>query len=225
MVAIVTVVYHETKEHFNMARRTWASMPADSEIVAVVNKKLPGYEYPGYIHYIDNDENCLAKAWNIGLKYFFDKGYEAVFVSGLDSECVDEEGMMEMEHIALTKGFAAACGLPQMWDTNEHLQHGDSGFSFFCISKELFEKVGDFDENFKPAYFEDDDYLERMLEKNYWPTRMPLQYLHITQGTIKYGSEVSRLYPEFMQKNLEYYKYKYGVPPRHLPEDIVFYQS
>lgn len=49
--------------------------------------------------------------------------------------------------------------LPVTWEATE-AQHPD--FSCFLISKDTYQRVGDFDENFIPCYFEDGDYHLRM---------------------------------------------------------------
>lgn len=224
--AILTVIYHETPAHFNMALRTWKSFPEDAEIIAVINKRLDGVEYPDFITYLENDENCLARAWNMGLKYLFNKGYENVFVSGLDSESPNVDDLDVLAGAATDDGFSAATplGMQSLGVANQlPVKHGDGSFSFFCINKDCFELVGDFDEGFKPAYFEDNDYLERMWQEGLRPVRrQDVQYFHIFQGTVKNGEDIKREYPVFMQKNLEYFREKWGFTPPHLPSDIKF---
>lgn len=226
---ILTVIYHENENHYNMALRSWGSMPKECEIVAVVNRKIDK-EYPKHVTYIENDENCLSKAWNIGLREIF-KTEDIAFVSGLDSECPDLEelqimvdrlksnpkmGLISATHIGIgSKPIISPVDVP--------VRHGDGSFSFFAITKECFERVGNFDERFKPAYFEDNDYLERLWTKGYKPLRLEsVQYFHLVQGTLKYGKESQENYPKYMQKNLELFKSIHGKIPDHLPEDIKF---
>lgn len=221
---ILTVIYHETVEHFNMAIKAWNSFPEDSNIIAVINKKLDGVEYPDNITYIENDENCLAKAWNKGLKEIF-KTSEYAIVSGLDSISPTKDKLEKLVGILKANpslGIVAAMPLvrERIYDL---VLHGDGSFSFFVISKDTFEKVGDFNEDFKPAYFEDDDYLERLWMQKFHPVRVrSVSYYHVEQGTLKYGKETKKQYPVFMQKNLELYKSIYGKAPPHLPVNIKF---
>lgn len=225
--AVLTVVYHESEEHFKMALKSWASYPEDSEIVAVINRRLEGVEYPDNIHYIENDENCLAKAWNIGLKYFFAKGYDHVFVSGLDSFSPSSKSLDNLAEFASVFFFAAAnaTGIKRVPGTvgGIPVEHGDGSFSFFCMTKGMFDWVGDFDEDFKPAYFEDNDYLERMRKLKCKPMLvLDATYEHLFQGTVKYGPEIQKKYPIFMQRNLELFVKKHGFVPPHLPPDVTF---
>ena len=209
-----------------MALKAWASFPEDSEIVAVVNRKLEGVEYPDHIHYIENDENCLAKAWNIGLRHLFDNGHKEVFVSGLDSLCPDSSELDRvLGHDGLGVGIIGfrAEGMPIIGGDYQPIQHGDGSFSFFLISKDCFNFVGRFDQRYKPAYFEDNDYLERLWDSGYKPLRNNGgSYFHIFQGTMKHGTDSKRNYPDYMQKNLELFVEDYGKVPDHLPSDIKF---
>lgn len=219
----LTVIYHETREHFNLALKAWASFPKEVKILAVINQKYD-IEYPKNIEYIANDENCLAKAWNIGLREIF-KTEDYAIVSGLDSISPQLDQLEEMvKMLKENPKYGLVSAIPMdMYNGVEKVQHGDGSFSFFIISKEAFEKVGDFDERFKPAYFEDNDYLERLWKAGYTPHRaLSVIYYHMFQGTIKYGTEIKRKYPVYMQKNLELFRSIYGKTPEHLPKDIKF---
>lgn len=221
---VLTVIYHENKDHYNMALKSWSSFPKDCQIIAIINQALLSVDYPNNIKYIQNDENCLAKAWNIGLKEIF-KTDDVAIVSGLDSEAPDEEHLSFLLAFLRERpqcGVVAAVPLGMVTES-ENIRHGDGSFSFFAITKECFEAVGDFDERFKPAYFEDNDYLERLWKAGYEPKKLSnVTYFHIFQGTFKYGNAIRKAYPKFMQKNLELFKSIYGKVPEHLPKDIQF---
>lgn len=225
---ILTVVYHETLEHFNMGVHCWNSMTPHA-ITAVVNRRYLKGKYPTDIKYIDNFENCLAGAWNIGLRELF-KENDYVCVANLD--LMAPSALMLQKLVGLLQnnpeyGVIAPTprgfGEPMHQRTDDKLvdvTHGDGSFSCFIISKKAFEDVGEFDTNFKPAYFEDNDYLERLWAKGYKPKRSPsITYTHLGQGTVKYGQQVRTAYPAFMHKNFEYYKSKWGKVPDHLSED------
>lgn len=231
--AILTVIYHENEEQFNMAIRTWDSFPKDADIYAVFNRKYKDGEYPKNIKYLTNDENCLAKAWNMGLTEIFKK-YDYAIVSGLDSMSPPEYDLnILVEALSDNPNYGITSAVPMgMVNGVEDIEHGDGSFSFFCISKNTFEaltyedkgkeKVG-FNENYKPAYFEDNDYLERLWDSGYTPKRFNnITYYHLFQGSVKHGQEIARSYGDFMQKNLELFKKTYGKVPDHLPKDIVF---
>lgn len=227
---VLTVIYHESDEHLTMAIRAWECFEGYTpEIVGVVNKKLYSAHYPSYVTYIENDENCLASAWNKGLTELF-KRHDYVVVSGLDSmvrpEILESLEVLVEQHpdAGLWSITPEAMAGGTVEDTTVPIRHGDGSFSFFIISKKLFGKVGGFDERYKPAYFEDNDYLERCWQAGYTPVRHQyLTYYHIFQGTMKYGHDSFKNYPIYMQDNLELFKSTYGKVPDHLPSDITFY--
>jgi GT2 family glycosyltransferase len=237
--AILTVAYLTSKEHKNMAIKSYETMPDDIQRLAIVNNndaKLALMDYND--GYIENDENCLAKAWNTGLELLF-KTYDYVLVSNLDvmftgnldvklREGFDQMARHEGEDVT---GIIAATYTKDVMSMHTPListsyipvKHGDGSFSCYMISKKMFEDVGYFDENFKPAYFEDDDYLERAKAQGYMPMRREdASFWHYGQGTVQNDKELSKEYATFMQKNLEYYKKKHKGVPDHLPTDIRF---
>jgi len=236
-IQILTVIYHESHEAFSLFKKFVKSCK-DAQITAVVNKKLDGVEYPQNIIYIDNDENCLSKAWNIGLKKLF-KEHKFVFVSGNDSLSPSDSDLKQMvkvlkqnPHYGVLSANHTQDPLVYKYLTKapfsknyelENVSHGDGSFSFFLISKECYEDVGNFDENFKPAYFEDNDYLERLWLKGYAPKMLiDIIYYHLVQGSVKLNKTTASKYPEFMNKNLKYFREKWNKTPEHLPNDIKF---
>jgi len=228
--AIASVIYHDGDAHLNMALKTWQSMPKGVPSYAVVNRwHTNKKEYPNNIKYIENDKNILARAWNIGLKEIFTK-YDFAVVTNLDLEAPEEwEIEMMVKALKDNPGYGIVSATPMGMETFNtadglaDIKHGDGSFSLYIISKDAFNKVGDFDEGFVPAYFEDNDYLERMWQAGYKPQRFDgIVYYHITQGSMKHSTEVRKNYPVFMQKNLEYFKSKWGFVPPHLPADIKF---
>lgn len=219
---ILTVVYHENKEHYKMALKTWASLPKDWPKLAVMNLALSGVEYPNDITYIANNENCLARAWNLGLTRLFDDS-EYVFLSNLDCFAPSEDEMLEMYRLLVSNPEYGMVSCIQSQSPLNPVKHGDGSFSFFLLSSRAYYDVGAFDERYKPAYFEDCDYLERLWGKGYKPISVNSKtYMHIGQGTLKAGDKVKKDYPAFMQKNLETFKETYGKVPDHLPVSVSF---
>ena len=81
----------------------------------------------------------------------------------------------------------------------------------FILPKKTFDKVGKFDENFYPAYYEDNDYHQRMKLKglNYFKIPFLNPFLYQSSQTIDKAPELR----EFIQKNKEYYIKKWGGEP------------
>ena len=98
------------------------------------------------IHIIVEDKNIgVAASWNKLCRMIYEK-YENALILNDDIYlgCTD----VDIEKLILKNkgGFIQA--------TNT--------WAAFIINKSVFEKVGDFDEGFYPAYFEDNDYVYRM---------------------------------------------------------------
>jgi GT2 family glycosyltransferase len=86
----------------------------------------------------------------------------------------------------------------------------------FILSVETFKKVGNFDENFFPAYYEDNDYFRRMLLAN-----VPIIMNPMLNPVIYRNSMTIQKSPELnngFEKNRQYYISKWGG----LPEQETF---
>lgn len=85
--------------------------------------------------------------------------------------------------------------------------------SAFGLTPQVMGKVGWFDENFVPGYFEDNDYVRRCLLADVRCVALPASYRHDTSATIasdqKVMSENGRTFP----LNQSYYLSKWGGPP------------
>lgn len=92
-----------------------------------------------------------------------------------------------------------------------------SAFSCFLLARWLYEKVGPFDEQFWPAYFEDNDYHHRMrrLGEDFTVSR-GVGYEHVVSATMKSFSpeELDQHHARFRACR-EYYVRKWGGEPGH----------
>lgn len=229
--AVLTVIYAKNDTIKTMVKQSLGSVPSMYHLLAVVNSNdinVPLEQLCDEV--LKNDENCLAKAWNLGLHHLFDNGYDNVLI--INQDVLIKTAMIErMEEYIEEYGIVSARPVAKVMDyvteyTNRevrNIKHGDQSFSCFMISKEAFEHIGDFDEEFKPAYFEDNDYLERAWKLHYNPQQLlHTVCYHNPQTTVKTDRELAEAYPTFMQKNLERFKEKWGKVPDHLPSNISF---
>lgn len=95
--------------------------------------------------------------------------------------------------------------------------NGASSWAFFLQKPELAEKIGYYDENFWPAYFEDNDYHRRMLlaGENYAMITDAIVDHDISSTLRGFGDNSPQkkwLEKEF-DKNSRYYGIKWGGPP------------
>lgn len=99
-----------------------------------------------------------------------------------------------------------------------------NSFSLYKIKKEMWNVVGLFDENFVPAYFEDNDYHFRMKLLGYDITPVTdAEYIHVGSATIRaYSDEEKALHNAFHRRNQTYYVFKWGGMPHHEQYKIPF---
>lgn len=115
-------------------------------------------------------KRCLSKAWNAGIARAASEGYTHIIVSNDDviysPWTIDAivEGLDEAsERVVMVTGCnnQGSCPDPEMmrfWGKPEAITQAESpDFSCFGIRSNFHGKVGTFDENFAPAYFEDND--------------------------------------------------------------------
>lgn len=85
-------------------------------------------------------------------------------------------------------------------------------FSLFLMSYYTWLTVGPFDQNFYPAYFEDNDYHRRMKLRNISELCVDVEYGHVGSATIKtYSPEEMERHHESFRRNERYYKQKWGL--------------
>ena len=177
-VAIVVVPYVLYKSHFIMMVQTILSALSMKhehtlDLIAIVNGfKQSDSDY----HWIEqtfdvaqkNDKNCLARAWNKGIRLAFERGADYVLVCNLDL-------IFHSRYLEKLIEFAKAEPQPLIWGGSEYsdfktLEQAPlteeasilSPFNSYLIDRRLFEQIGKFDEQFEPAYHEDSDMLYRI---------------------------------------------------------------
>lgn len=172
-----------------------------------------------------------AKSWNYGIKDAFERGYDYVLILNNDillhPETIDKL-VERMESKPIDDGIAMITCL----DVRNECKKPDNifkllslgkvdveesrhpNFSAFMINKECWNKVGEFDENFKPCYFEDNDYHHRIelagMRAICLPTAMFYHYGSRTQNEA-IGKPICSS-PQF-EHNGRYYQNKWGGVP------------
>lgn len=86
-------------------------------------------------------------------------------------------------------------------------------FAAFMIDMNAYEDIGPFDENFRPAYFEDNDYCYRTILKKYkCVSHMGAPFYHYGSQTQNGGGQPVVPGLQF-ELNRDYYMSKWGGPP------------
>lgn len=143
----------------------------------------------------------VSKSWN-----YFMREYQDDIIIANDDVFVDYDTI---------KGITTAA----LYTPDEIFFAGPSesgnAFSFFLLKKRGFEEIGPFDENFYPAYFEDNDYAYRMKLRGYSiQTVADATYSHAGSQTLKnYTADQLNKHHIQFRKNQTYYIKKWGGLP------------
>jgi glycosyltransferase involved in cell wall biosynthesis len=87
-----------------------------------------------------------------------------------------------------------------------------TGWCLFAQNASCVARVGLYDENFYPAYFEDGDYKRRLTLAGIAPFLVPSDHTHEGWATLRWEKDGGPIH-EGQQKNFEYYLRKWGGPP------------
>jgi GT2 family glycosyltransferase len=114
----------------------------------------------------------------------------------------------------------------------EHMESRNDGsgevallgtFSAFGVDRAAIDKAGWFDENFHPAYFEDNDFDYRCHLAGVPMTGLPAGLSHEISSTIRANKAYAQANGRTFVQNADYYQRKWGAGPRrekyHTPFD------
>lgn len=181
------------------------------------------------------EQRSLAACWNFGLKLLFNQGHNTVLVCNNDVEL-----RPDTYHI-LDKGLIGSmdCGIVTavsvdsrdrmgqvddrdfltIWESRR--EHPD--FSCFMIHKSCVEIVGQFNEDYYPAYCEDSDYHVRMHRKGAKAVCVDLPFYHAAAQTVKQADagEQARI-KRGADVNRERFRRIYGCTPGSKEYEALF---
>ncbi len=176
----------------------------------------------------DLDTYSLAEKWNLGIDAAVGDGCDAFLVCNNDiifnkhtidqlvrrlclaRETQDRVGMVTAHN------FRASISVDDIENYREVVDGTEApspDFSCFLLDKLVFEDIGEFDDNYLPCFFEDNDYHIRMVQGGWraiCTTFAPYyHYGSITQNSVEGGLCSS---PQF-EANRGYFKNKFGFIP------------
>lgn len=158
------------------------------------------------------DENLgVSVAWNAGIQLA-----RARVLAVLNSDCRVEPGWDVALHEAATSGRRIAFPYTDHADGEGFRQPDQGGTAGWCfmLTKELYEEVGPFDEQFSPAYGEDTDYWHRAWELGIELTPVPAaRVTHARRTTASVDPHVDWL----LMSHRYLYGWKHGVDPLRAP--------
>lgn len=202
-LAIVCVLYINSDLHLALAQDTVASIrcAVPHEKIAVVNRIRDlrsdrDFIEQSFDRVIQNDQNVLARAWNLGIRAGLEAGHRQVLLPNLDIRfhpaCIDTlldfadryprdivwSATPVVDENELSREFSPVT------PAAEHCS--EVFFSCFLVDHRLFTQVGEFDEQFRPAYYEDVDMAYRMKIRGEVGASCPrARYFHYELGSMK----------------------------------------
>lgn len=237
-------VYISNKLHLDFTRKTINSLESQYEMEVLIINNYCDAEFRDELDELgevyDAEENNLSAAWNTIINYGIDNGYDYFFIINNDlifrSDSIDNLVAFAEEHPEFL-----------MWTSNEHsnLRTLNSvependydfhpHFSAFMVSERLVKELetqeegtkepfpGLFDENFKPAYMEDNDMHNRILRVGSKAAKTASSlFYHYGSRTIKVDEKLNRRNKATHRRCREYFIKKWGFNPdgRSIPND------
>ena len=188
---------------------------------------LAPHEKSGRVFVSRNKQNAgVACSWNQGILLARNMYKSHTFFIPNNDILIQKDTIKKMYDVlvvsdfVLVSAFNVKPGCPNVSDfetfpSPKKLNLVESpDFSCFMINNETIKKVGYFDENFYPAYFEDNDYHMRINLAGFKAVKVNTAiYYHYGSMTIKEGADIKRLSNAHYLKNKEYYKTKWGGDP------------
>ncbi len=176
---------------------------------------------------INSQENLgVARSWNLGINLAIEKFKSDYFFIPNNDILIRPETMyilasdIQQKDVLLSTAYNINDGknLPSnlinlpLIENPIYNEHPD--FSCFMIKKETIDKIGYFDENIWPAYFEDNDYHYRIQIAGYKAVKnLQNIYYHFGSQTVKNNPNTAVVSNTNYLKNKEYFKEKWGGYP------------
>jgi GT2 family glycosyltransferase len=151
----------------------------------------------------------ISRSWNDGILCGYGEGADVVVVA--NDDIVFGPGDLDRiaEAAAGDRGaFIVSCAGPH---TGYGVRLPSHGYACFAINPIALEEIGCFDENFFPAYCEDQDYSRRAQLAGLREANCPLtEVAHEGSGTIRRDAQLRQANKLSQLKNQEYYRRKWG---------------
>lgn len=229
-ILISAPLYVTNDIHKDFAKRTLDSVRSKHDFdVLLVRNNDNDFSYEG-AEVIDNDKNCVSRAWNLALER--GRKYDYILLPNLDiifkEDCIDNlvafaESKLEDSIMWTASEYSDLRTLQSAQYTKEY---GESPhFSCFMVRGNFSEELakvdidkknaGKFDEKFEPAYFEDLDMHNRirLSGKHAYRTTDALFY-HFGSRTIKASDDPYKAEMDLgSTKTRPYYMNKWGAIP------------
>lgn len=165
----------------------------------------------------------VSHQWNKGIKAAIEDGCDRILVSN-DDIVLGKDAIRNMsarlddEDVVVATGYDYRDSVSAEDVKDLFIKSNDEDdcpeFCCFMIRPDTIDKIGWFDENFRPAYFEDNDYHYRVKLSGYKSLRLynsPI--VHIGSVTQNMDGRDTVCVPEQFRQNRLYYELKWGGWP------------
>lgn len=177
-------------------------------------------------NWMPNGNRGVSISWNEGTRYAFEFGCTHVLISnddvvyskGLANILADRLDQHDKCILATGRNIRGQEGFDNTVEGLEKFRASDEGdgpdFSCFMITRRTIDLAGTFDENFTPAYFEDNDYHHRIHLAGYITanTAMAPMY-HKGSQTQNHTPGKPVITGKMFDLNRKYYERKWGGSP------------
>lgn len=158
----------------------------------------------------------VARCWNLGLGWAWERGHSRALVVNADTELLPETYARLGAYLGARPaiGMITAVGVaedPRYPETILERPHPD--YSCYMIAKWAHEWIP-FDQQYEGAYFEDADHHVRLYRAGIWAGSINLGFLHVSSGTLKHADqdEVDRIHRHY-GANKRRFMDRYGCVP------------
>jgi hypothetical protein len=234
-VGVATAVYISNDAHYTYAKETLDSISSDEhELIFAGVLNVPSLKdewetaFTSRGELLPYEENNVSRAWNRGIHHLLERDCVYVFVPNLD--IVVQPGALDRLVESAGRPPANEALLWTMANWHYRWDHGENHgiatapltdnwvpyphFSAFMVDRHLFEEIGPFDENFKPAYNEDLDMHWRIKLAG----KQALQYegarfYHHGSQTIRNDSALNEANSLSHHVGNQYFTQKWGFKP------------
>lgn len=151
------------------------------------------------IHRPGENLGCSG-SWNYACKWAWEKGYDKIFLMNDDFLIREADGLQRIIDAI---------------EENPNAHYHFAGFTSVCIRKELWDLVGEFDEGFWPAYYEDNDYYTRSIRLGIDWKIVPVEWYHYGSLSLRRSPYLNMLNSRSFPLNQKRYIAKWGGLPEH----------
>lgn len=169
---------------------------------------------PVYIRDNRQENWGVAKSWNWGIKAALTDGAEYVLVLNDDVRLDTPDFIDRLVADLARDAVILTSGRPDHVDPADESRR--LAMSAFMCDGRLFHEVGEFDEQFWPAYFEDDDMLHRIQSTGRWRTFFDSDavFHHWVSSTVAELRGARRTSRMHFKTNRERFFQKWGYYPK-----------